>query len=107
MTGRGRIAGATLRVGIRVEPGSIPDVPAPATGHCGGMSNYDNYSPTRGRRLTRRSHDKMVAGVCGGVADHFGIDANLVRLLLVAAVIFGFGTGIVLYVAGWILMPQA
>ena len=71
------------------------------------MSNDDNYSPTRGRRLTRRSHDKMVAGVCGGVADHLGIDANLVRLLLVAAVIFGFGTGIILYVAGWILMPQA
>ncbi|HWJ10513.1 MAG TPA: PspC domain-containing protein [Nocardioides sp.] len=71
------------------------------------MSNYDNYSPTRGRRLTRRTHGKMVAGVCGGVADHFGIDATVVRLLLVAAVVFGFGTGIILYVAGWILMPQA
>ena len=49
----------------------------------------------------------MVAGVCGGIADHLGIDANLVRLLLVAAVVLGFGAGIVLYVAGWILMPQA
>lgn len=74
------------------------------------MNDYDNYpapQPTRGRRLTRRSHHRMVAGVCGGVADHFGIDVTLVRLLLVAAVVLGFGTGIVLYVAGWILMPEA
>lgn len=75
------------------------------------MSNYDNYPaptpPTSGRRLTRRSHNKMVAGVCGGVADHLGIDATIVRLVLVAAVIFGFGTGIVLYAVGWWLMPQA
>ncbi|KRB78408.1 hypothetical protein ASE01_03815 [Nocardioides sp. Root190] len=76
------------------------------------MSNYDNYSSpgsttTTGRRLTRRSNNRMVAGVCGGIADHLGIDATIVRLLLVAAVVFGFGAGIVLYVAGWWLMPEA
>ncbi|MEV5000181.1 PspC domain-containing protein [Nocardioides sp. LML1-1-1.1] len=74
------------------------------------MSNYESYPAPQSsgrRRLTRRSHDKVVAGVCGGLADHFGVDANLVRLLLVAAVVFGFGAGIVLYIAGWLLMPQA
>ena len=75
------------------------------------MSNFDSYpapqSTPKGRRLTRRRHGKMVAGVCGGIADHLGIDATIVRLLLVAAVIFGFGTGLILYVAGWILMPEA
>lgn len=81
------------------------------------MSNYDSYSspsnptgptgPMAGRRLTRRRHDRMVAGVCGGIADHLGIDATIVRLLLVAAVVLGVGLGIVLYVAGWILMPEA
>lgn len=74
------------------------------------MSNYDSYqapqSPTQ-RRLTRRRHDRMVAGVCGGIADHLGIDVTLVRLLLFAAVVFGFGAGIVLYIAGWLLMPEA
>ncbi len=80
------------------------------------MTDYNHYTapqttssnaPTSGRRLTRRRHDKMVAGVCGGIADHLGIDATIVRLLLVAAVIFGFGTGIVLYAFGWWLMPEA
>jgi len=68
--------------------------------------NYESYS-TRGRRLTRRRDNRIVAGVCGGVADHFGIDATIVRLLLVAAVVLGLGSGVVLYVIGWILMPEA
>lgn len=76
------------------------------------MSNYVPYSapePSSAspRRLVRRRHHKMVAGVCGGVADYLGVDANLVRLALVAAVVLGFGTGIVLYALGWWLMPRA
>ena len=73
------------------------------------MTNYDSYSSpsTSGRRLVRRRHDKVVAGVCGGVADHFGIDANIVRLALVAAVVLGLGSGIVIYLAAWWLMPEA
>lgn len=81
------------------------------------MSNYESYpapSPaapqgtaTVGRRLTRRSHNRMVAGVCGGIADHFGVDATIVRLVLIAAIVFGSGAGLVLYVAGWLLMPEA
>lgn len=73
------------------------------------MSNYDNYphpGPTSGRRLTRRSHDKMIAGVCGGVADHLGVDATIVRLALVASVLFA-GCGVLLYAVAWWLMPQA
>ena len=71
------------------------------------MNEYSSYPPPpRSARLTRRSHDKMIAGVCGGIADRFGVDVTLVRLLLVAAVIFGFGLGIVLYVAAWLIMPE-
>lgn len=75
------------------------------------MSNYDSYpnrpASSSHRRLTRRQDNKMVAGVCSGVADHFGVDPTLVRILLVAAVVFGFGTGIILYLAAWWLMPEA
>jgi phage shock protein PspC (stress-responsive transcriptional regulator) len=48
----------------------------------------------------------MVAGVCGGVAKLFGVDAALLRILLVAATLFGFGAGALLYLACWILMPE-
>lgn len=76
------------------------------------MSNYDNYSPPpapkpEGKRLVRTRDDKMIAGVCGGIARYTGVDATLIRILLVVAVVFGFGTGIVLYIAGWLLMPEA
>ncbi|HWI43946.1 MAG TPA: PspC domain-containing protein [Nocardioides sp.] len=72
------------------------------------MSEHPSYPQAHPeKRLVRRNHDKMVAGVCGGVADYLGVDANLVRIALVAAVVLGFGTGIVLYAVGWWLMPQA
>jgi phage shock protein C len=76
------------------------------------MSNYQPYQPSTysgggGRkRLVRRTDDKMVAGVCSGVAAYTGLDANLVRILLGLAVVFGFGSGIILYIAGWLLMPK-
>jgi phage shock protein C len=57
------------------------------------------------RKLRRSRTDKMVAGVCGGWADVLGIDAALLRILLVAATILGFGTGAILYLICWVIMP--
>jgi phage shock protein C len=48
----------------------------------------------------------MVAGVCGGWAQVLGMDAALLRILLVAATILGFGTGALLYLICWIIMPE-
>ncbi|MGQ0839355.1 PspC domain-containing protein [Actinokineospora sp.] len=66
-------------------------------------------SPPRGnvRKLRRSRTDRMVAGVCGGVAAVLGVEAALVRILLVAATLLGFGTGALIYLACWILMPEA
>ena len=47
--------------------------------------------PQQPKRLIRRRDDRMVAGVCSGVADYFGVDVTLVRLLTVVGTIFGFG----------------
>ncbi|XVS64941.1 PspC domain-containing protein [Actinosynnema sp. CA-299493] len=58
------------------------------------------------KKLRRSRTDKMVAGVCGGIAKLLGVDAALVRILLVAATLFGFGAGAVLYLACWLLMPE-
>jgi phage shock protein PspC (stress-responsive transcriptional regulator) len=60
----------------------------------------------RMRNLVRRRDDRMVAGVCSGIADYLGVDVTLVRLLAVVAAIFSLGAVIVAYVAAWILMPE-
>jgi phage shock protein PspC (stress-responsive transcriptional regulator) len=58
------------------------------------------------RRLTRSRDDRWLSGVCGGVARYAGIDANLVRLVVVLGTIFGLGSLLVAYVVAWILMPE-
>jgi phage shock protein PspC (stress-responsive transcriptional regulator) len=64
---------------------------------------------TTGPRFTlRRSRtDRMLSGVCGGVAEAFGIDATLVRLGLVALTVLGAGSGALIYIAAWVLVPEA
>jgi phage shock protein PspC (stress-responsive transcriptional regulator) len=48
----------------------------------------------------------VLGGVCGGFANYTGLDANLIRILLVAAVVLGAGTPAIVYVAAWLLMPE-
>ena len=58
------------------------------------------------RRLTR-SRERMVAGVCGGVARYFGWDPTLVRVAYVVASVVSVGfPGIVVYVVLWLVMPE-
>ncbi len=57
-------------------------------------------------KLRRNRSDRMVAGVCGGIATMFGMDAALVRILLVAATLLGFGTGAILYLVAWAVVPE-
>jgi len=64
------------------------------------------YSPTTPRRLVRSRDDRWLSGVCGGVARYAGVDANLVRLVVVLGTIFGFGSLFVAYVVAWLLMPE-
>lgn len=55
-------------------------------------------------RLTRSTNDKMLAGVCGGLARYFGIDSTVVRLVFALAVISGLSP--LVYIVLWIVMPQ-
>jgi phage shock protein PspC (stress-responsive transcriptional regulator) len=51
------------------------------------------------------STDCMVGGVCGGLAEYFGMDSLIVRIIFVVLV-FGFCTGILAYLLLWILAPR-
>lgn len=57
------------------------------------------------KKLYRSNNDKMIAGVCGGLAEYFEIDSTLVRLLFLALLIFG-GGGILIYIIMWIVVPK-
>ena len=55
-------------------------------------------------RLTR-SDDKMIGGVCAGLAEYLDIDPTIVRIVWVLMVLFA-GFGILLYVILWLIMPK-
>jgi phage shock protein C len=57
------------------------------------------------RKLYRSRTNRQLAGVCGGLAEHFNMDATLLRVLFVVLAVLG-GSGIVIYVAMWIIVPQ-
>lgn len=59
-----------------------------------------------GKKLYRNTQTKMLAGVCSGIADYFGIDATLIRL---AWVLLGLaaGSGLIAYIIAAIIIPAA
>ena len=67
-----------------------------------GQSNVGQKST---RRFVRSIDDKAIAGVCGGIAEYFGIDSTLVRIIFVVGVIAGFSTGL-LYFVLWIVTAK-
>ena len=57
------------------------------------------------KKLNRSRDDKWIGGVCGGIADYTGVDANLIRLLVVVGTVLGFGSLILAYIIAWVLIP--
>lgn len=57
------------------------------------------------KRLYKSNTDKMVAGVCGGIAAYFDIDPTLVRLIWVLFCVAG-GSGLLAYIIAAIIIPQ-
>ena len=61
-----------------------------------------------GRRLTRSTTDKQIAGVCGGIAEYFDVDATPIRLLWVILSIFAGAVvgGVIAYLLAWLVIPR-
>ncbi len=57
------------------------------------------------KQLTR-SNNRMIAGVCSGIADYFGWDVTLVRILYVLATFFTAFSGGIVYLVLWVVMPK-
>ena len=55
--------------------------------------------------LVRPRSDRMIAGVCSGIGRRFGISANVVRVIFLVSMLLP-GPQILIYLAGWLLIPQ-
>lgn len=60
---------------------------------------------TSPKRLYRSRNDRMLAGVCGGIADYLGADPTVVRIVTVVVALLP-GPAILAYLAAWLLVPE-
>jgi phage shock protein C len=58
------------------------------------------------KKLYRSERDKKISGLCGGLAGWLGIDANILRLIVIVAALFSFGTVAIFYVIASVIVPK-
>jgi len=59
------------------------------------------------KRLTRSRKDRMIAGICGGIADYMVVDPTVVRLIFALATFFTvLFPGVLIYLIMWIVVPK-
>ncbi len=58
------------------------------------------------KKLYRSSTNKIIAGVCGGIGGYFDIDPTIIRLVVALLSIGSFGTGILIYIIFWLIIPS-
>lgn len=68
-------------------------------------SNYENQSASNRGRLYRDDNEKIIGGVCSGLAAYFRIDPTIIRLIFVLFVFSG-GAGFLLYILMWVILPS-
>lgn len=77
---------------------------------CGGplTSESATYSAPRtsGRTLVRPRLGRKVAGVCQGLANHYGWDVTIVRIVMLLLAIAAFPIGLILYAIIWLVAPE-
>ena len=76
---------------------------------CGTNTHKDGFRSETGkpaRFLSRPRDDRKIAGVCAGIARYLGIDVTLVRIIMLVLAICPPGTGLIIYLVCWIVMPQ-
>ena len=62
--------------------------------------------PDRGSVLARSRTNRMVAGVCGGIAEYFNLDPSLVRIVWAIGTLSTMGTGVLAYIVAAIVLPE-
>jgi phage shock protein C len=58
------------------------------------------------KRLYRSTKDRMIAGVCGGIAEYFNADPTIVRLVAVLTMVLGIFPTVIAYLVLWVVVPE-
>ncbi len=58
------------------------------------------------KTLVRSRQGRVIAGVCAGLADYFGMDVTLVRVVVAAIAVITGGTGVLAYLVAWAIIPD-
>ncbi len=90
--------GAAYTLGAESAPQASPYLPARYE------ETFRNKNYGGQKRLFRNPNDKMLGGVCSGLANYFDVDPIIMRLIFVTMV-FGLGIGFVAYFIAWIIIP--
>ena len=70
------------------------------------MEHTSDVEHTSARQLRRSTDDRMVAGVCAGIARYAGVDPTLVRIAAVVGLVLGFGSIGLVYLLLWAIVPE-
>ncbi len=57
------------------------------------------------KTLVRSRNGRMVAGICAGAAEYFGVDVTLVRVIVAVVCVITGGAGVLAYLAAWVIIP--
>jgi phage shock protein C len=58
------------------------------------------------KQLIRPREGRMVAGVCAGIGQFFGIDANIIRIVFAVLTVFSGGAAALVYLIAWLVVPE-
>ncbi|ALL75234.1 hypothetical protein AD006_07865 [Pseudonocardia sp. EC080610-09] len=96
----------------QADPAGEPTTTVPATPQLPPAGGAPQGTPAPGLadrlgsyRMRRSTTDKMLGGVCGGLAADLGIDAALLRILVLVLTLFTGGAAAIVYLAVWIIAP--
>lgn len=68
--------------------------------------NSTKAQQSQPKRLYRSTQNKVLGGICGGIADYFNVDPVLIRIIFVVLLIASFGTAALAYIIAWIIIPK-
>ena len=58
------------------------------------------------KRLYRSGRDRLLGGVCSGIADYLHVDPVIVRILWIVFTLLSIGLGIIIYLLAWVIIPR-